>query len=94
MKYQKIVCPISLLIVESELSTISRKVKIREELPDGYTVSLKDDVINNRGNITYIYYGRESISWKVEQQVEIYEKEVDPFSRADFLLTPTTGGKP
>ena len=72
------------------------KLRLGKGVPEGITVSLRDDVINGKGRGYLLIFnnGKESISWKVELQVEISEREgVDTFARADFLLTPTFGGK-
>ncbi|MCP9820013.1 DEAD/DEAH box helicase [Synechococcus sp. Cruz-9H2] len=64
--------------------------------PDGLPVVLKQDVIHGRiGYLLKIGSGQVANTWKVEQQVPLGEGEgVAEFSRADFLLTPTAGGKP
>ena len=64
--------------------------------PPGVTVTLREDFIKgNKGYLLTFNSGSSVVSWKVEQQVPIGEAEgVRAFSRADFLLTPTAGGKP
>ncbi|MCT0225546.1 DEAD/DEAH box helicase [Synechococcus sp. CS-1328] len=64
--------------------------------PDGVPVVLKKDVIHGRiGYLLKIGSGPAATTWKLEQQVPLGEGEgVAEFSRADFLLTPTAGGKP
>lgn len=88
---------------ESELELrFIEKLREGKGAPPGVTVTLRDDFI--KGNKGYLltfsspqgHNGTPSlVSWKVEQQVPIGEAEgVRAFSRADFLLTPTAGGKP
>ena len=82
---------------ESELELrFIEKLREGKGLPDGITTSLRDDVINgHKGYLLTFSNGKQSISWKLELQVPIGEGEgVEVFSRADFLLTPTAGGKP
>ena len=65
-------------------------------VPADLPVVLKQDVIHGRiGYLLKIGSGPAATTWKVEQQVPLGESEgVAEFSRADFLLTPTAGGKP
>ncbi len=81
---------------ESELELrFIQKLKEGKGLPEGVKVSFRDDVINGRKGYRVIFNnGEKSISWKLELQVPLgLEQGVDVFSRADFLLTPTAGGK-
>ena len=74
--------------IESELELrFLEKLRLGKGVPEGITVSLRDDVINGKGRGYLLIFnnGKESISWKVELQVEISEREgVDTFARADF----------
>tara|TARA_Y100001968_G_scaffold330354_1_gene381996 strand:+ start:7733 stop:14215 length:6483 start_codon:yes stop_codon:yes gene_type:complete len=82
---------------ESELELrFIEKLKEGKGLPEGVKHSIRDDVINGRkGYRLILNNGQKSISWTLELQVPIGDEEgVDVFSRADFLLTPTAGGKP
>ncbi|MFS6818138.1 DUF1998 domain-containing protein [Synechococcus lacustris Tous-12m] len=82
---------------ESELELrFIEKLREGKGLPDGTKASLRDDVIHGRkGFLLTLSAANHSISWKLEQQVPIGDSEgVGVFSRADFLLTPTGGGKP
>ena len=82
---------------ESELELrFIQKLKEGKGLPKGVKVSFRDDVINGRKGYRVIFNnGEKRISWTLELQVPLgLEKGVDVFSRADFLLTPTAGGKP
>jgi DEAD/DEAH box helicase domain-containing protein len=82
---------------ESELELrFLEKLREGKGLPDGVRVSLRDDVINGRkGYLLSFSSGSTTTSWKLEQQVPLGEQEgVAVYSRADFLLTPTAGGKP
>lgn len=82
---------------ESELELrFIEKLREGKGLPPDVTASLRDDVINGRKAYRLILSnGETSISWALEQQVPIGESEgVGVFSRADFVLTPTAGGKP
>ncbi len=82
---------------ESELELrFLEKLRDGKGLPDGARASLRDDVINGRkGYLFTLSHGGHSVSWKLEQQVPLGDGEgVDTYSRADFLLTPTAGGKP
>ncbi len=81
---------------ESELELrFIQKLKEGKGLPEGVKVSFRDDVINGRKGYRIIFNnGEKSISWTLELQVPLgLEQGVDVFSRADFLLTPTAGGK-
>jgi DEAD/DEAH box helicase domain-containing protein len=88
---------------ESELELrFIEKLREGKGAPPGMNVTLRDDYI--KGNKGYLLTFSSDqglngspivVSWKVEQQVPIGEAEgVRAFSRADFLLTPTAGGKP
>ena len=88
---------------ESELELrFIEKLRECKGAPPGMNVTLRDDYI--KGNKGYLLTFSSDqglngspivVSWKVEQQVPIGEAEgVRAFSRADFLLTPTAGGKP
>jgi DEAD/DEAH box helicase domain-containing protein len=82
---------------ESELELrFIEKLREGKGKPAGVTVTLRDDFIKgNKGYLLTFNSGASVVSWKVEQQVPIGESEgVGAFSRADFLLTPTAGGKP
>jgi DEAD/DEAH box helicase domain-containing protein len=82
---------------ESELEVrFLEKLREGKGLPDGVRASLRDDVINGRkGYLLTLSIGNSATSWKLEQQVSLGESEgVGVYSRADFLLTPTAGGKP
>ncbi|MFM8937093.1 MAG: Zn-binding domain-containing protein, partial [Vulcanococcus sp.] len=82
---------------ESELELrFIEKLREGKGKPPGVTVTLRDDFIKgNKGYLLTFSSGSSVVSWKVEQQVPIGEAEgVGAFSRADFLLTPTAGGKP
>lgn len=88
---------------ESELELrFIEKLREGKGAPPGVSVSLRDDFIKgNKGYLLTFSSGPgpngspSVVSWKVEQQVPIGEAEgVRAFSRADFLLTPTAGGKP
>ena len=82
---------------ESELELrFIEKLREGKGAPPGVTVTLRDDFIKgNKGYLLTFNNGSSLVSWKVEQQVPIGEAEgVRAFSRADFLLTPTAGGKP
>jgi len=80
---------------ELELRFID-KLREGKGAPPGVAVTLRDDFIKgNKGYLLTLSSGQHVVSWKVEQQVPIGEAEgVRAFSRADFLLTPTGGGKP
>jgi DEAD/DEAH box helicase domain-containing protein len=86
---------------ELELRFID-KLREGKGKPPGVTVTLREDFIKgNKGYLLTFNSGQGPndsptvVSWKVEQQVPIGEAEgVGAFSRADFLLTPTAGGKP
>ena len=87
---------------ESELELrFIEKLREGKGKPPGVTVTLRDDFI--KGDKGYLLTlsspGRNGspqlVSWKVEQQVTLGGSEgVRSFSRADFLFTPTAGGKP
>ena len=87
---------------ESELELrFIEKLREGKGKPPGVTVTLRDDFI--KGNKGYLLTlsspglggSPQLVSWKVELQVPLGEIEgVRSFSRADFLLTPTAGGKP
>ena len=82
---------------ESELELrFLEKLREGKGLPEGAKASLRDDVIHGRkGYLLTLSTANHSVSWKLEQQVPIGDGEgVGVFSRADFLLTPTAGGKP
>jgi len=82
---------------ESELELLFiEKLREGKGAPPGIAVTLRDDFIKgNKGYLLSFNSGSSVVSWKVEQQVSIGEAEgVGAFSRADFLLTPTAGGKP
>jgi DEAD/DEAH box helicase domain-containing protein len=82
---------------ESELELrFLEKLREGKGLPDGTKASLRDEVIHGRKAFTLtLSAANHSISWKLEQQVPLGDSEgVGVFSRADFLLTPTAGGKP
>jgi DEAD/DEAH box helicase domain-containing protein len=82
---------------ESELELrFIEKLREGKGKPAGVTVTLRDDFIKgNKGYLLTFNNGSSVVSWKVEQQVPIGEAEgVRAFSRADFLITPTAGGKP
>uniref|UniRef100_UPI0037DA5432 DUF1998 domain-containing protein n=1 Tax=Vulcanococcus sp. TaxID=2856995 RepID=UPI0037DA5432 len=82
---------------ESELELrFIEKLREGKGKPPGVTVTLREDFIKgNKGYLLSFNSGSSVVSWKVEQQVPIGEAEgVGAFSRADFLLTPTAGGKP
>ena len=82
---------------ESELELrFLEKLREGKGLPEGAKASLRDDVIHGRkGYLLTLSTGSHSVSWKLEQQVPLGDGEgVGVFSRADFLLTPTAGGKP
>jgi DEAD/DEAH box helicase domain-containing protein len=80
---------------ELELRFID-KLREGKGKPAGVSVTLRDDFIKgNKGYLLTFNSGSSVVSWKLEQQVPIGEAEgVCAFSRADFLLTPTAGGKP
>ncbi|KAF0655143.1 helicase family protein with metal-binding cysteine cluster [Cyanobium sp. Copco_Reservoir_LC18] len=82
---------------ESELELrFIEKLREGKGKPPGVTVTLREDFIKgNKGYLLTFNSGSSVVSWKVEQQVPIGEAEgVRAFSRTDFLLTPTAGGKP
>ena len=88
---------------ESELELrFIEKLREGKGAPAGVAVTLTDDFIKgNKGYLLTLSSGQglngspTVISWKLEQQVPIGAAEgVRAFSRADFLLTPTAGGKP
>jgi DEAD/DEAH box helicase domain-containing protein len=82
---------------ESELELrFLEKLREGKGLPAGAKAALRDDVIHGRkGYLLTLSNGSRSVSWKLEQQVPLGDGEgVGVFSRADFLLTPTAGGKP
>ncbi len=82
---------------ESELELrFIEKLREGKGAPSEVAVTLRDDYIKgNKGYLLTFNSGSSVVSWKVEQQVPIGEAEgVRAFSRADFLLTPTAGGKP
>ncbi|MFM9088916.1 MAG: DUF1998 domain-containing protein, partial [Cyanobium sp.] len=82
---------------ESELELrFIEKLREGKGKPPGVAVTLRDDFIKgNKGYLLTFNSGSSVVSWKVEQQVPIGEADgVGAFSRADFLLTPTAGGKP
>jgi DEAD/DEAH box helicase domain-containing protein len=88
---------------ESELELrFIEKLREGKGAPPGVAVTLRDDFIKgNKGYLLTFSSGQGPngsptvVSWKVEQQVPLGEAEnVRCFSRADFLLTPTAGGKP
>jgi DEAD/DEAH box helicase domain-containing protein len=82
---------------ESELELrFIEKLREGKGKPPGVSVTLRDDFIKgNKGYLLTLSSGSHSVSWKVELQVPLGEAEgVRSFSRADFLLTPTAGGKP
>lgn len=82
---------------ESELELhFIEKLREGKGKPPGVSVTLRDDFIKgNKGYLLTFTSGQNVVSWKVELQVPIGEAEgVRAFSRADFLLTPTAGGKP
>ncbi len=88
---------------ESELELrFIEKLREGKGAPAGVSVYLRDDFIKgNKGYLLTFNSGQSLngspsvVSWKVEQQVPIGQAEgVRSFSRADFLLTPTAGGKP
>jgi DEAD/DEAH box helicase domain-containing protein len=82
---------------ESELELhFIEKLREGKGAPAGVAVTLRDDYIKgNKGYLLTFSHGSSVVSWKVEQQVPLGEAEgVSAFSRADFLLTPTAGGKP
>ena len=80
---------------ELELRFID-KLREGKGAPEGVTVRLQDDLIHGRkGFLLSLSAGTHVVSWKLEQQVPLSPSEgVDVYSRADFLLTPTAGGKP
>ncbi len=82
---------------ESELELrFIEKLREGKGAPAGVTATLRDDFIKGyKGYLLTLSSGQSTVSWKVEQQVPIGDAEgVATFSRADFLLTPTAGGKP
>ncbi len=82
---------------ESELELrFIEKLRDGKGAPDGVSVRLQDDLINGRkGYLLTLSSGSQTVSWKLEQQVPLTPSEgVAVYSRADFLLTPTAGGKP
>ncbi|QPN61977.1 DEAD/DEAH box helicase [Synechococcus sp. CBW1004] len=88
---------------ESELELrFIEKLREGKGAPAGVSVTLRDDFIKgNKGYLLTFSHGMGPngspavVSWKVELQVPLGEAEgVRSFSRADFLLTPTAGGKP
>ena len=82
---------------ESELETrFIEKLREGKAAPAGVTVTLRDDYINgHKGYLLSFSTSKGVVSWKVEQQKDIGEAQgVSAFSRADFLFTPTAGGKP
>ncbi len=81
---------------ELELRFIEKLREGKGAAPPGVAVTLRDDFIKgNKGYLLTLSTGQHVVSWKVEQQVPIGDAEgVRCFSRADFLLTPTAGGKP
>ena len=82
---------------ESELELrFIEKLREGKGAPDGVTVSLKSDVIQGRkGYLLSLKRNDKVVCWKLQQQALLDESEgVRCVSRADFLLTPTAGGKP
>ncbi|MXZ82391.1 MAG: DUF1998 domain-containing protein [Synechococcus sp. SB0666_bin_14] len=86
---------------ESELELLFiEKLRQGKGAPRGVTVSLKSDVIQGRkGYLLSLTRdnrdNKAAVRWKLQQQVLLGESEgVSCESRADFLLTPTAGGKP
>ena len=82
---------------ESELELrFIEKLREGKGAPRGVTVSLKSDVIQGRkGYLLSLTRAKRVVRWKLQQQVLLGESEgVSCDSRADFLLTPTAGGKP
>jgi DEAD/DEAH box helicase domain-containing protein len=88
---------------ESELELrLIEKLREGKGAPPGVSVTLRDDYI--KGDKAYLLtfssgQGASSssavVSWKVQQQITLGPGEgVSVFSRPDFLLTPTAGGKP
>ena len=86
---------------ELELRFID-KLREGKGAPPGVSVTLRDDFIKgNKGYLLTFSNGQgpngspSVVSWKVEQQISLGPGEgVAVFSRPDFLLTPTAGGKP
>ena len=84
-------------LAESELELrFIEKLREGKGAPSGVTVSLKSDVIQGRkGYLLSLRRNNKVVRWKLQQQVSLGESEgVSCGSRADFLLTPTAGGKP
>lgn len=84
-------------LAESELELrFIEKLREGKGAPRGVTVSLKSDVIQGRkGYLLSLRRNNKVVRWKLQQQVSLGESEgVSCGSRADFLLTPTAGGKP
>lgn len=85
-------------LAESELELrFIEKLREGKGAPSGVTVSMKGDVIQGRNGylLSLKHRSNRVVRWKVQQQVFLGESEgVSCGSRADFLLTPTAGGKP
>ena len=82
---------------ESELEQrFLDKLREGKGAPQGVTVSLKSDIIQGRkGFLLSLIGNKRTVNWKLQQQVPLGDSEgVRCLSRADFLLTPTAGGKP
>ena len=86
---------------ESELELrFIEKLRQGKGAPRGVTVSLKSDVIQGRKGylLSLTRDNRDNrvvVRWKLQQQVLLGKSEgVSCDSCADFLLTPTAGGKP
>jgi DEAD/DEAH box helicase domain-containing protein len=82
---------------ESELELrFIEKLREGKGKPPGVTVTLREDVINgDKAFLLTLSSDNNLVSWKVQQQITLGPAEgVGVYSRPDFLLTPTAGGKP
>ena len=83
--------------VESDLELqFINKLQEGRALPEDVSVNLKSDLIEGRNGYWLSFTSRHrTVRWKLQLQVELdASRGVDCSSRADFLLTPTAGGKP